>query len=102
MQRIRAKEAKQAIVRSKKRPLEEDEVDRPQKTVRISTSRTRNAGDSRDSSIGRSNRTAQKTPCTASNIEAASSDIHHGLQSEKTISQFGRSGRAIRLPTRFR
>ena len=51
-QRLRQKEAKKRGVQLKKQALKEDEVDQPQKRVRMTVSLTRNAGDSHASSIG--------------------------------------------------
>ena len=101
-QRIRLKEAKEANVRVKKRLLEEDGVDRPRKRMRTSASRTPNTSDSRASSIGPSTRVPKKSTRTISNAEIPTNVVNHGVQSEGLISQVGRSGRAVRLPTRFR
>jgi DDE superfamily endonuclease len=101
-QRIRVNEAKQAAVKSKKRSLEEDEVDQPQKRVRTSASRMRNVGNSRASSIGPNTRTVQQSTRTISNIERSFDAVFEDVQSEDPISRSERSGRAIRLPTRFR
>ena len=101
-QRIQAKGAKKATVRSKKRSLEEDRVDQPQKRVRTNTSPIRNAGNSRASSTNVNTGMAQRVTRMISNKEEAFHDVQEGPQSEDPISQFGRSGRAIRLPTRFR
>ena len=101
-QRMQQKEAKKRSVQSKKRALEDDEVDQPQKRVRMSVSLTRNAGDSHASSIRLNTRVLKQSTYIISNAKTALNDIHEGVQSEDPISQFGRSGRAIRLPTRFR
>jgi hypothetical protein len=101
-QRIQAKEAKQALVRSKKRSIEEDEVDQPRKRVRTTAPRTRDAGDSHTTSMGLNTGVVQQSSRTISNTERGSAAIDQGIQSEELVSHFGRSGRAIRLPTRFR
>ena len=101
-QRIRAKEANQASVRSKKRLLEDDGVDQPQKRVRLCASSTRNAGSSRVSSARAGNRTPQHNTQAVLGVERAFNDLDEGTQSEEAISHIVRSGRAIRLPTRFR
>jgi hypothetical protein len=100
-QRMRQKEAKEVTVRSEKRALEEDEV-QPQKRVRTTVSLTRNADDSRASSIKVSTRMRRQATGIISNTETAFHGIQEGVQSEGLISQFGRPGRAVRLPTRFR
>jgi hypothetical protein len=101
-QRMQQKEAKKRSVQSKKRALKDDGVDQPQKRVRMTVSLTRNAGDSHASSIGLNTRVPKQSTCMISNAKKALNDIHEGVQSEDPISQFGRSGRAIRLPTRFK
>jgi hypothetical protein len=80
-----------AAASSKKRSLEEEGIDRPQKKVRISAS-----------SIETSARTAQRMLRAISRTEIASSNVNEEMQSETSISQFGRSGRLIRLLTQFR
>jgi hypothetical protein len=101
-QRTRIQEAKQSIVQLKKRSLEEEGEDRPQKRVRTSASRVRHARNSCASSTILGTRTVQRAPRTMYTVETTSSDSGEGRESEDAISQFGRSGRAIRLPTRFR
>jgi hypothetical protein len=101
-QRLRQKEVKKRGVQSKKRALEEDEVDQPQKRVRLTVSLTRDAGNSRASSIGLNTRVPKQSTYMILNTQTALNDVHKGVQSEDPVSQFGRSGRAIRLPTRFR
>jgi hypothetical protein len=101
-QRIQAKELKAATVRIKKRSLKEDGVDRPQKRVRVNASRTQNAGESSASSIRPATRIAQQSTCTTPESEAGSVGENREVQLEEVISHSGRSGRAVRLPTRFR
>jgi hypothetical protein len=101
-QRLQQKEAKKRGAQSKKRALEEDEVDQPQKRVRLTVSLTRDAGNLHASSIGLNTRVPKQSTCMTTNTQTVLSDAHKGVQSEDPISQFGRSGRAIRLPTRFR
>jgi hypothetical protein len=86
----------------KKRSLEDARVDQPRKRVRTNASRTRNLGNSRASSIGVITEIAQQATRTISSFETASSSFYEGMQSDGQLSQFGRSGRTIRLPTRFR
>ena len=101
-QRLQQKEAKKRGAQSKKRALKEDEVDQPQKRVRLTVSLTREAGNLRASSIGLNTRVLKQSTCMTTNAQTSLNDVHKGIQSEDPISQFGRSGRAIRLPTRFR
>jgi hypothetical protein len=101
-QRIQLKEAKEATVQSKKRVIEDDEVDQPQKRVRTTASRIRTAVNSRGSSIGPSTRVLKQSIRTIANAKTAANVVNQGVQIEHPISQFGRSGRAVRLPTRFR
>jgi hypothetical protein len=93
---------KQATVRSKKRSLEEDEVDQPRKRVRTTASRTRNADNSRDSSIRPHTRIVQQLPRTISDTERGVDAEQKDMQLKDLISYSERSGRAVRLPTRFR
>jgi hypothetical protein len=95
-------EAKKVSVRSKKRALEEDEVDQLRRRVRITVSLTRNAGHSRASSIVLNTRVLMQSNCMISSAETALNDVHEGMHSEDPVSQFMRSGRANRLPTKFR
>jgi DDE superfamily endonuclease len=101
-QRVRVKEAKKATVQSRKRLLEEEVVDQPPKRVRTNTSRIRNAGNSRASSTELSTRMAQQITRTISNPENSLGSADEDVQWEYPISRFGRSGRAVQLPTRFR
>ena len=101
-QRMRAKELKQVIVQSKKRSLEEDEVDRPQKRARITTSRIRNAGATPKSTTGPHSRIVQSSARTISSTAESSSNVRVVEQSEGPILHSERSGRAVRLPTRFK
>ena len=101
-QRLRVKEAKLTAVQSKKRSLEEDEVDRPQKRVRTTTSRTRSAAPSRAFSIVRGTRAVQDLACTVSRSDMDRSEQNSPELSEDPILISQRSGRAVRLPTRFR
>jgi hypothetical protein len=101
-QRMQAKLANQATVRLKKRSFTEDGIDQARKRVRISTSCTRNAGNSQVSSIRVDTRIVQQATHTISNTEEAFHGVQEGVRSKDPISQFGRSGRAIQLPTRFR
>lgn len=101
-QRIQAKEAKETVVRSKKRPLEEDEIEQPQKRPRTNTSRVRNAGNSRASSIKPDTRIAKQSTRTISTVEKQSEGTGREFQSEEQFSHSGRFGRAVRIPTRFR
>jgi hypothetical protein len=101
-QRIQAKEVKEAAVQSKKRSLEEDRVDQPQKRVRTNASRIRNATNSHPST-GKSDFTiVQHSARTISEEEEASSAVRVEKEVEVPISHSGRFGRTIRLPTRFR
>ena len=68
-QRIRAKEAKKVVIQSKKRSLEEDEVDQPRKRMRTTASRIRNTGNSHASSIEPHIRTVPQSTRTISDIE---------------------------------
>lgn len=68
MQRIYAKEAKKAALKSKKRSLTEDKVDQPRKRIRTTASRTRNVGDSRASSMGSNTKIVQRLTRTISDI----------------------------------
>jgi hypothetical protein len=101
-QRIQAKEAKEIVVQSKKRPLEEDEVEQPQKRPRTNASRVRNADNSRASSIKPNTRVAKQSTRTISGTEKEVEGRDKEFQSEEQFSHSGRSGRSVRLPTRFR
>ena len=99
---MRVKETKAAAVQSKKRLLEEDEVDHPRKRVRTTTSRRRNADSTRDSNIGLNTGSVQhSTRAILDQLENASA-VRQADHSEDLFSYSGRSGRAVRLPTRFR
>lgn len=101
-QRMRAKEAKQAAVQLKKRSLEESEVDQPRKRVCTTASRTRSEGNSRASSMEPNTRMIKQSGRTISDTERSFEVVREDMQSEDPISHSGRSGREIRLPTRFR
>ena len=101
-QRIRVKELKQNIVQSKKRSLEEDEVDRPQKRARMTASRIRNAGAAPRSTTGSISRVVQPSARTISSPAESSSNVRVAEQLKGPILHSERSGRAVRLPTRFR
>ena len=101
-QRIRVKEVKAAAVRPKKRALEEDEVDQSRKRARTDASRTRSVASSRASSVKSNTRIVQRPARTVSDRERSSSTEGKDVLSEDPISHSERSGRAIRLPTRFR
>ena len=101
-QRIQQKEAKKRSVQSKKRVLKDDEGDQPRKRVRITVSLTRNAGDSRDSSVIPNTRMVKQSTRTILDTERSSEVIHQDTQSEELISHSERSRRAVRLLTRFR
>ncbi len=102
VQRIQAKEAKKATVQSRKRSLEEDEVDQPQKRPCTNASRIRSTGNSRASSIQVDTRVAQQSIRTISQSENRSEGVQQEIEVDGQISHSGRSGRAVRLPTRFR
>ena len=102
IQRIQIKEAKQAAIQSKKRPLEDNKVDQPRKRVHMITSHMCNAEDSHTSSIGPNTKTVKQSSRTISDTERSFDVIGQDKQLEDPILHSGRSGRAIRLPTRFR
>ena len=99
---MRVKNQKERIVQSKKRALEDEAVDRPSKRVRTDQSRMRTASNPRTASR-KLNSTVVKQPTTAVTEEEEVVDI---VQKRKKlgvpISQSGRFGRAVQLPTRFR
>ena len=101
-QRVRAKEAKLAAAHSKKRSLEEVESSRPRKMVRTDASRIRSAAPSRASSIVRDTRAVQDLarPISRSDLDRSGQNSLELSEDPILISQ--RSGRAVRLPTRFR
>jgi ABC-type uncharacterized transport system involved in gliding motility auxiliary subunit len=70
--------------------------------MRITASRTRTAVNSHASSTVLSTRVLKQSTCTISNAEIATNVVNQDVQLESLISQFRRSGRAIRLLTRFR
>ena len=101
-ERVRAKEAKVAAVQSKKRSLEEDVVEQPRKRVRTNASRVRSAATSHVSSIELDTRTVQDSARTISRTDLNRSGYNTPDLSEGLILTSQRSGRAVRLPTRFR
>ena len=101
-QRIQTREAKLAAVQLKKRSLEEDKVDRPQKKVRTTASHVRSAASSRAPTIVHDTTVGQDLSRSISWSELARSEQGAPELSEDPISVSQRSGRAVRLPTRFR
>ena len=99
---MRAKKLKEAATQSKKRSLADDAGDRPQKRVRTNASRTRTAPNSRPASSKLDTAIAEHSATPISEEGEAPSVVQKGRKLEVPISQFGRSGRTIRLPTRFR
>ena len=77
-------------------------MDRPQKRVRTAASRVRSAASSRASSIVRDTRVGQSLSRSISRSELARSEQGTPELSEDQISVSQRSGRTVRLPTRFR
>jgi hypothetical protein len=90
------------VIRSKKRSFKEDKINQPQKRVRTTVSRTRNADNSRDSSIRPHTGIVQQLPRTISDTERGVNAEQKDMQLKDLISYSERSGRAVRLPTRFR
>jgi DDE superfamily endonuclease/Tc5 transposase DNA-binding domain len=101
-QRIRAKEQKKAAVQSKKRSLEQDEVDQPQKRARTTAFRMRYASNSRVSSTKSDSAMTQRTTDRISQAREGLGVVDEAMKVDGPISHSERSGRTIRLPTRFR
>ena len=93
---------KETAAQSKKRPLEEVTVDRPQKRVRTDAPRTRTAANSHHSSSKRGKVMAGHSATPISEEEEAPDNVQKGRKLMVPISQSGRFGRTIQLPTRFR
>jgi hypothetical protein len=77
-------------------------MDQPRKRVHITASCTRNADNSRDSSMRPHIRIVQQLPRTISDTERGVDAEQKDMQLKDLISYLERSGRAVRLLTRFR
>jgi hypothetical protein len=93
---------KVATVQLKKRALKEDKVDQPPKRVCTNASRKRNTVNSYTSSSKSDCVMVQHSGTTNSEEKEASNVVREGRKLEVSISQSGRFGRTVRLPTRFR
>jgi hypothetical protein len=93
---------KEAALKSKKRPLEVDGVDQPRKTVRTNASRRRTADGSHASSTDPDYEMVEHSATIISEEEELSNVVRRAGNLQVSISHSGRSGRAVRLPTRFR
>jgi hypothetical protein len=102
MQRTQAKEAKQATAKLQHRSLREETVNQPRERVHKTVSCVGNASNSHDSSMEPNTRIVKQSTRTILNTETISEDVHQDAQSEELILHSERSGRAVRLPTRFR
>jgi hypothetical protein len=102
MQRTQAKEAKQATAKLKNRSLREETVDQPRERVPITASCVGNTSNSHDSSMEPNTRMVKQSTRIILDTERISEVVHQDTQSEELILHSERSGRAVRLPTRFR
>lgn len=101
-ERMRLKESKEQLLKSKKRTLQDEESIEPRKRRRITAPRSLSAGDSLNplralEAIVYSDSLTKRSAPTASLCDTSTMN-----QSPVRITQSGRSGRAIKLPTRFR
>ena len=102
MQRAQAKEAKQATAKLQHRSLREETVCQPRERVHKTASCVGNASNSHDSSIRPNTRIVKQSTRTILDTETISKVVHQDTQSEEVILHSERSGRAVRLLTRFR
>ena len=70
--------------------------------MRLTVSLTHNAGNSHDSSMEPNTGVTKQSTRTTSDTERGSEGVGREFQLEELISHSERSGRAVRLPTRFR
>jgi DDE superfamily endonuclease/Tc5 transposase DNA-binding domain len=101
-ERMRAKALKETARELKKRSLEDQVVDRPPKRVRTHTSRTRTASKSHLISTTLEDEMVEGVATPNAEDEKDLNEVQRGRKSNMLVSQSGRFGRTVRLPTRFR
>ena len=102
MQRAQAKEAKQATAKLQHWSLREETVCQPRERVHKTASYVGNVSNSHDSSMEPNTRIVKQPARAILDTETISEVVHQDAQSEELILHSERSGRAVRLPTRFR
>ena len=93
---------KETTIHSKKRSLEEEVVNQPQKRVRTNTSWVRTAPNSHHSSIKGDNKLVEHSATPILKEQENLNIVQKERKLRVPISESGRFGRTVRLPTRFR
>jgi hypothetical protein len=101
-QRMQAKEAKAVPFQSRKRPIEDDEGGQPQKRLYTDAIRMRHKHDPSISTQKSASSSIKRTTSRIPQAKQVLNDVQSQGERDGPISHSERSGRTIRLPTRFR
>ena len=99
---MRVKNLNETAAQSKKRSLKDEVVNQPRKRARTSAARTQTAANPLAALTKLDSALAEHSGTSISEEEDDSNIVQKGRELRVSISQSGRFGRAVRLPTRFR